>query len=902
LITFFPEQQKELTGLFSTVQKMLRPIEQVSIFLPLCHVLATEFPKTLRVGLIASTSSDLIEAWDACIYENKEPMVLHFPTAKLSRIYWNEEMSHAIQSVGLDLIICADEACAPDCDVPVIMLNQLKRSGSPQLDRPIPKTGAILQMSSGTTGHRKGIRYTLDDIRQHVLEYNKILGLTPKDRIISWLPLYHDMGYIAAFIMPRILGIDVVLMDPMDWVRQPKMLFDAIDKTKATICFMPNFGFEVMARQGRSTPSMRLWISCSEPTRAQSMRRFMDANSTPLGALVNCWGMAENIFAVAQSTGINVKKIDGVEVVSCGKPIPGTDVKIVDGEIYVRSAYALKEYIGVELQIDSEGYYATGDMGTIIEGEIFLQGRKKDIINNGGRKTLLSDLDFAVGEELPGSAGRIATFAQIDENLGTEIPIVLIEDQLFWTKNKDADLNKRVLAKTGIESTRAYFVPPKFITKTSSGKVNRRATGKNWDLAMNGKTSTAKDEPPSIADAESQITQLFPFLDFDKPIHNQIDSLGLVNLSILLSQFGIRIESSKLTTINAALAELTNGSSDQKEVIKIVSLTDSNIFKAYGMAGLQRFAENTERPVQFQHVCAPPAEILLSDIIFSDYFLNRDDDSDAYSEFRLAIDTIKNANILIIDDSTHLIWPLQDMLYPKLSHDFQADKQARLLGVRWALYSGSHDLLPIQLVEGKKLTPHRSAKALDELGDYLNIPVIRVAYGPDNEEITKNWEVQSGGNSFRATVWADGTGIDHGKMTDDLELALLEAAKKAPIRMGKGDTFFNFDDQPHWCSWLIQEEFIDFILKYFKNIVVLGKKASVPYLKEQAEKLGIRLTYRLDLIVPDDCDCVVQAGSWGKPDTDKPVFQIMAAGWEPGPVANVSQELQTTCPASRLWG
>ncbi len=602
MITFFPEKTKEPDGFFSSTRKILGLQAETSIFMPLRHVLEKRFPNALRIGLIASTGSDLIEAWDVCLYENKEPMVLHFPTAKLSRIYWNEEMSNAIKSVKLDLIICADESCAPDCDIPVIMLNQLKRSGFVQLDRPIPKVGAILQMSSGTTGHRKGIRYTLDDIRQHVLEYNKVLGLSSKDRIVSWLPLYHDMGYIAAFIMPRILGVDIVLMDPMDWVRQPKMLFDAIEKINATVCFMPNFGFEVMARQGRPTPSMRLWISCSEPTRAQSMRRFMDANATPQGGLVNCWGMAENIFAVAQSTGINVKMIDGVEVVSCGRPIPGTEAKIVDGEIYVRSSYALKEYIGAELHIDNEGYYATGDMGTIIDGEIFLQGRKKDIINNGGRKTLLSDLDFAVGEELPKSAGRIATFAQMDENLGTEIPVVLIEDSQFWTKNRDAELNKRILTKTGIESTRSYFVPPKFITKTSSGKVNRRETGKNWDLAMNGRTGAAKDVTPSIADAESQIRQLFPFLDFGKPIHNQIDSLGLVNLSILLSQFGVRTESSKLTTIHEALAALASGTSDQVEVIKIVSLTDSNIFKAYGLAGMQKFAENADRPVHFQHV------------------------------------------------------------------------------------------------------------------------------------------------------------------------------------------------------------------------------------------------------------------------------------------------------------
>ena len=120
---------------------------------------------------------------------------------------------------------------------------------------------------------------------------------------------------------------------------------------------------------------MRQWISCSEPTRAETMQRFMDATGSKPGSLVNCWGMAENIFAVAQSTSIVVKSIEGADVVSCGRPIPGTEAKIVNGEIYVRSAYSLKEYIGADLRIDSEGFYPSGDLGAIIDGEIFLQGR-----------------------------------------------------------------------------------------------------------------------------------------------------------------------------------------------------------------------------------------------------------------------------------------------------------------------------------------------------------------------------------------------------------------------------------------------------------------------------------------------------------------------------------------------
>ena len=266
------------------------------------------------------------------------------------------------------------------------------------------------------------------------------------------------------------------------------------------------------------------------------------------------------------------------------------------------------------------------------------------------------------------------------------------------------------------------------------------------------------------------------------------------------------------------------------------------------------------------------------------------------------MEAIKNASIIIVDDSTHLIWPAQRMVYPRLSHDFQGDEQARMLGVRWALYSGSHHLLPIKLIESKQITPESSVAALKDLSEYLQVPMVRIAYGPDNEAVTSDWEVLSSGNSYRATVWAEGHGMDHQKITDDLAVALLKAAETAPPRIGSPETILNFDDQPHWCSWLVPENFIDFILDNHKDLVVLGKESSVPYLKESAAAKGVRVRYRLDLVVPEDCDCVVQTGSWGRPVTDKPIFQVMAAGWEPGPAANLPPELQSICPPSHKLG
>ena len=295
--------------------------------------LALVAPARAIIGLIAPTGPLLIDAWKACVTLGHTPIILHYPTPKLSRIYWRSEIEHAIASVGVELLLCADASCVPpDCSAHVITLNDIPSEPHDGRTFGMPDDSAFLQMSSGTTGFRKGIRFEFRDVKEHVARYNEVLNITSEDCIVSWLPLYHDMGFVAAFLMPQILGCRLVLLDPIAWIRQPEKLWSAIDQYSGTICYMPNFGYEVMAARARPCPaSMRLWVSCSEPTRVETMARFAAATSTRPDMIANCWAMAENIFAVCQSAGIVTRSFDGSDVVSCGRPIPGVEVKSVEG-------------------------------------------------------------------------------------------------------------------------------------------------------------------------------------------------------------------------------------------------------------------------------------------------------------------------------------------------------------------------------------------------------------------------------------------------------------------------------------------------------------------------------------------------------------------------------------------
>src|SRR5665213_2915894 len=155
--------------------------------------------------------------------------MLHAPTEKISKDYWRESISHTITNCGLEGLIHGStlRPYQPELLAKTLLVPD-QIGESPCLDDSIPD-GAVTQLSSGTTGHKKGVRLTNQQLCSHVHNYNRILQLGSEDVIVSWLPLYHDMGFIACFVMPLVLNVPVVMIDPMTWVKQPEMLLGAIE-------------------------------------------------------------------------------------------------------------------------------------------------------------------------------------------------------------------------------------------------------------------------------------------------------------------------------------------------------------------------------------------------------------------------------------------------------------------------------------------------------------------------------------------------------------------------------------------------------------------------------------------------------------------------------------------------
>jgi len=174
-----------------------------------------------------------------------------------------------------------------------------------------PDRLAFIQHSAGTTGLQKGVALTHATVLRQLNHLAAALNIQPEDRIYSWLPLYHDMGLIACFMLPMTCHLPVVMQSPTDWVLQPVTMLQLISQYRCSLAWVPNFTFQFLARRVRpqdraalDLSSLRALINCSEPVRAGSLDEFLTAYrccGLRQHVLQSSYAMAETVFAVTQS-------------------------------------------------------------------------------------------------------------------------------------------------------------------------------------------------------------------------------------------------------------------------------------------------------------------------------------------------------------------------------------------------------------------------------------------------------------------------------------------------------------------------------------------------------------------------------------------------------------------------
>ncbi len=391
-----------------------------------------------------------------------------------------------------------------------------------------PDSLAFIQHSAGTTGLQKGVALTHDAVLRHLEHLSAVLKINERDIVYSWLPLYHDMGLIACFILPMVCHLHVVMQSPLDWVMHPDSMLEIFTAYKCTLAWLPNFAFQFVPRRtprqrwsNYDLSSARTLINCSEPVRASSMDELYSAFASrglKQSALQASYAMAENVFAVTQS-GIHGKPgpaviwadaqrfraehfiapvpegtPGAVSFTSSGQLLPSNRVQIVSdsgevlqngyvGEIAIQSDSLFQGYYNrpdLTEKAIRDGWYYTGDLGFYLDGELYVVGRKKDLLIIGGENIYPQDIEEIVCSHPAIHDGRAIAMGVYNPDLGTEDIVVVAEvereELLQQADDIEREIRGSVVGNMGVAVRTIFLKPPKWIVKSTAGKAARSTT------------------------------------------------------------------------------------------------------------------------------------------------------------------------------------------------------------------------------------------------------------------------------------------------------------------------------------------------------------------------------------------------------------------------------------------
>jgi acyl-CoA synthetase (AMP-forming)/AMP-acid ligase II len=493
------------------------------------------------VVLILEHGEPLVGSFFGAILGGQIPAIMPFLTEKLTPERYRADLSDLIKITQPAAIVTSPElepeirqAVTDGSSVrAVILTSEMENSPDTSFETLAgltckPESIALLQHSSGTTGLQKGVALSHTALLNQLEAYRRAIRINSDDVVVSWLPLYHDMGLIAGFLLPILTGLPLVLMSPFDWVRAPQRLFQAISDYRGSLTWLPNFAYNFCAHKirerhmiGLDLSSWRAVVNCSEPVKLESHKLFFEkfqAYGLKSSALQTSYAMAENVFGVTQSDldrGPALEQIDQqaflhehlvrpalpdkpcLQMMSSGRPLTNTEIRIQNtrgqllperqiGEVALRSNSMLTGYFHrPDLTEKSlrEGWYLTGDLGYISDSELFVTGRKKDLIIVGGKNIYPQDIEMLVNQ-VPGvHAGRAVVFGVFDENQGTEDVIVVAEVDDISPQGSQTisdEIRQHVAKNSAVVLRSVHLVAPKWLLKTSSGKIARSANREKY--------------------------------------------------------------------------------------------------------------------------------------------------------------------------------------------------------------------------------------------------------------------------------------------------------------------------------------------------------------------------------------------------------------------------------------
>ena len=486
-----------------------------------------------RVALVAETGAEFAALFCGCIYAGAWPVPLPLPTGFGGKEGYIEQLSVQLDSSDPKILIYPAEiaemagAAAERQGCEGQSWEDFSQRPDPEADLPEadPQDICYLQYSSGSTRFPTGVAVTHEALLHNLYGHASGVNLGENDRVVSWLPWYHDMGLVGCFLSPIANQASVDYIRTEHFARRPLAWLDLISRNQGnTLSYSPTFGYDICARRisSQSNVGERLDLSRwrtagngADMIRPDVMQNFVNAFAGAgfrASAFTPSYGLAEATLAVTvmpPGEGIRVELVEEERlsgrprdlsrparyraIVNCGRPLPGMEVEIRGeddnprgdhqiGKVWCRGKSVMHSYFRNEeatedclvANADGEVWLDTGDMGYMADGYLFIVGRAKDMIIINGKNHWPQDIEWAV-EQLPGfNHGDIAAFSVETDN-GEEAPAVLVHcrvsepEERIKLRNQIAD---KVRGVTGMNCV-VELVPPRSLPRTSSGKLSR---------------------------------------------------------------------------------------------------------------------------------------------------------------------------------------------------------------------------------------------------------------------------------------------------------------------------------------------------------------------------------------------------------------------------------------------
>ena len=504
------------------------------------------------VALLAGEPTLIAPAAQAVWLAGGSVTMLHQPTPRTDLGVWAEDTVTVLTMVGAGLVLLgppfgplADVLTARGiqvCEIPELGAD----ADSFELEPALPDVtvseddAALLQLTSGSTAEPKAVRITHRNLYANLTAMIATAELRPeRDVMVSWLPLFHDMGMVGFLTIPMAAGLELVTVTPADFLTRPLLWPELISRYGGTVTAAPNFAYAMLGRLLRHAAddsldltTLRFALNGAEPIDPDAVDSFTTAGARfglRRECVVAAYGMAETALGVSFApldTGLQVDVVDAEALEGSrravparevagpsvdadpgpsvrrfpllGPPLPGLTARVVDeegavlgdrdvGAIQLRGDSVTPGYLTVDGPVpaqDAEGWLDTGDQGYLADGTVVVCGRLKDVIIMGGRNIYPTDIERAAGQVDGVRAGNVvAVRLDVGSGVGStrrESFAVVVESRKAGDADAEATIRKdvtgRVVDAVGARPARVVIVAPGSLPKTPSGKLRRAAT------------------------------------------------------------------------------------------------------------------------------------------------------------------------------------------------------------------------------------------------------------------------------------------------------------------------------------------------------------------------------------------------------------------------------------------